>query len=386
MSRPLDGVLVVTLEQAIAAPYCTRLLADQGARVIKVERPDGGDFARAYDTRARGLSSHFVWTNRSKESLALDLKEDEAVAALKAIIATADIFVQNLAPGAVERLGLDPADLRRANPRLLTCSISGYGPGGPMSKAKAYDLLIQAEAGFLSVTGTETEMAKAGISVADIAAGVTAHHLILAALLQRARTGHGDHIEVSMLEAMAEWMGFPMYYAMDGASPPRRYGADHATIFPYGSYDTADGGIIFGLQNTREWVAFTTMVLLRPDLADDQRFKGNGDRVEHRDVLEPVIAGVLASLSTEEAMARFKSAGIATAHINDMAALWDHDQLAARDRWAEFGSPAGPLRGLKPASGESWAPRFDAVPELGQHTEKILAEFAPAAKTKDGPP
>ena len=189
-----------------------------------------------------------------------------------------------------------------------------------------------------------------------------------------------------MLEAMAEWMGFPMYYAMDGASPPQRCGADHATIFPYGSYDTADGGIIFGLQNTREWVAFTTMVLLRPDLADDQRFKGNGDRVEHRDVLEPVIAGVLASLSTEEAMARFKSAGIATAHINDMAALWDHDQLAARDRWAEFGSPAGPLRGLKPASGESWAPRFDAVPELGQHTEKILAEFAPAAKTKDGPP
>ena len=241
MSRPLDGLLVVSLEQAIAAPYCTRLLADQGARVIKVERPDGGDFARAYDTRARGLSSHFVWTNRSKESLALDFKDARRGRGAAALIARADIFVQNLAPGAVERLGLGPAVLREANPRLVTCSISGYGRGGPVDERKAYDLLIQAEAGFLSVTGTEDQMAKAGISIADIAAGMTAYHSILAALIHRGKTGEGDHIEVSMLEAMAEWMGFPMYFAFEGAAPPPRNGAGHATIYPYGPYDTADG-------------------------------------------------------------------------------------------------------------------------------------------------
>jgi itaconate CoA-transferase len=375
MSRPLDGLLIVSLEQAIAAPYCTRLLADQGARIIKVERPDGGDFARAYDTRVRGLASHFVWTNRSKESLALDLKEPTAVGALRKLIAGADVFVQNLAPGSVERLGLGSDVLREASPRLITCSISGYGTGGPMDKRKAYDLLIQAEAGFLSVTGTKDQMAKAAISLADISAGVTAYHLILAALINRGKTGKGDHIEVSMLEAMAEWMGFPMYFAFDGAAPPRRSGAGHATIYPYGPYTTADGSVFFGLQNDREWAAFAEIVLERPDLGADPRFRGNAGRANHRELLEPILTDMLSSLSTEEAIARLEKAGIGTARINDMAALWAHSQLAARDRWREFGSPAGPLPGLKPPSGSAWEPRFDPVPALGEHTEAIVAEF-----------
>ncbi|MBU0582723.1 MAG: CoA transferase [Alphaproteobacteria bacterium] len=375
MSRPLDGLLVVSLEQAIAAPYCTRLLADQGARVIKVERPDGGDFARAYDTRARGLASHFVWTNRSKESLALDLKEERAVEGLKKILASADVFVQNLAPGAAARLGLGPGQLRADNPRLITCSISGYGRSGPDEKRKAYDLLIQAEAGFLSVTGTRDEMAKSGISIADISAGVTAYHSILSALIHRGRSGVGDNIEVSMLEAMAEWMGFPMYFAMDGAAPPQRNGAGHATIYPYGPYKTADGGVMLGLQNDREWTAFATDVLQRSDLAGDDRFKGNSGRANHRDVLEPVILATFSTLNTEEAIARLERAGIATARISDMAALWAHPQLAARQRWGEIGSPAGPLPALKPVSGDGWEPRLDPVPALGEHTETILAEF-----------
>lgn len=377
MSRPLDGILVVSLEQAIAAPYCTRLLADMGARVIKVERPDGGDFARAYDKRARGLASHFVWTNRSKESLALDLKDPAAVATVRRLAAKADVFIQNLAPGAVERLGLAPADLRAANPRLVTCSISGYGEGGPHAERKAYDLLIQAESGFLSVTGSADQPAKAGISIADIASGVTASNAILAALLHRERTGKGDHIAVSMLEAMAEWMGFPMYFALDGAAPPPRAGAGHATIYPYGPYATADGTIFLGLQNDREWAAFATIVLERPDLADDARFRGNAGRAGQREFLEPLIAGALGALATEEALARLDRAGIATARVNDMAALWAHPQLAARDRWRMFDTPAGPMPGLVPVSGESWTPRLDPVPALGAHTAAILAEFPP---------
>lgn len=375
MSRPLDGMLVVSLEQAIAAPYCTRLLADNGARVIKVERPDGGDFARAYDTRARGLASHFVWTNRSKESLALNLKDEASIAALLRIIGKADVFVQNLAPGAADRLGLGAAELRRDNPRLVTCSISGYGIGGPSEQRKAYDLLIQAEAGFLSVTGTRDEMAKAGISIADIAAGVAAYQSILAALLHRERTGRGDNIDVSMLEAMAEWMGFPMYFALDGAPPPPRNGAGHATIYPYGPYDTADGSVFFGLQNDREWAAFCRIVIEQPDLAEDPRFKGNAGRAGHRDTLEPILVRTFSSLSTEEAISRLDRAGIGTARVNDMAGLWDHPQLAARDRWSSVNSPAGPLPALKPISGEGWQPRLDPVPTLGEHTDAILAEF-----------
>lgn len=373
--RPLDGLLVVSLEQAIAAPYCTRLLADQGARVIKVERPDGGDFARAYDTRARGLSSHFVWTNRSKESLALDLKDKGAAAALKAILRKADIFVQNLAPDAADRLGVGGSELRDANPALITCAITGYGRGGPDGKRKAYDLLVQAESGFLSVTGTPETMAKAGISIVDIAAGVSAYQSILAALLMRAKTGKGDHIEISMLEATAEWMGFPMYYAIDGQQPPPRSGARHATICPYGPYRTRDGTIFLGIQNEREWRLFACDLLGDAGLAEDRRFKSGEQRAKNRDLLEPLVSEALKALSTDEALARLDAAGIGTAHVNDMAGLWSHRQLAARGRWCEFGSPAGPLPGLRPVTGEAWEPRLDAVPSLGEHTEAILAEF-----------
>lgn len=384
MSRPLDGVLVVSLEQAIAAPYCTRLLADHGARVIKVERPDGGDFARAYDTRVRGLSSHFVWTNRSKESLALDLKQPSSAEALRRLAARADVLVQNLAPGALDRLGLGLDALRDANPRLITCSIAGYGSGGPMETRKAYDLLIQAEGGFLSVTGTKDQMVKAAISIADIAAGVTACQSILLALLNRGRTGKGDHVEISMLEAMAEWMGFPLYFAFDGAPPPPRNGAGHATIYPYGPYATSDGSVFFGLQNDREWAAFAEIVLQRPDLAGDPRFKGNAGRADHRDILEPILTAVLSSLSGDEAVARLERAGIGTARVNDMAALWAHPQLAARGRWREFGSPVGPLPGLRPVSGAAWEPRLDPVPALGEHTDAILAELGLSDQQAEG--
>lgn len=375
MTGPLDGILVVSLEQAIAAPYATRLLADQGARVIKVERPDGGDFARAYDTRTRGLASHFVWTNRSKESLALDLKAPGAVAALKSILARADVFVQNLAPGAVERLGLGPDELRAGNDRLVTCSISGYGPDGPYGARKAYDLLIQAEAGFLSVTGGPDAPAKAGISIADIAAGVTAYNTILAALLGRHRSGRGDHVEVSMLEAMAEWMGFPMYFAADGAPPPVPAGAGHATIYPYGPYDTADGTILFGLQNDREWADFCRVVLERDDLTQDPRFRGNSGRATHRDAVEPVIVATFVALSTEAARARLEAARIGTARVNDMAALWAHPQLAARGRWRDVQIPGGEIAALRPVTGRGWEARMDAVPALGAHNAAIAAEF-----------
>jgi itaconate CoA-transferase len=374
MTRPLDGLLVVSIEQAIAAPYCTRQLADLGARVIKVERPDGGDFARAYDTRARGLSSHFVWTNRSKESLTLDLKQEADRAILLRLLAKADVFVQNLAPGAAGRMGLGHGALRRAQPRLITCSISGYGKGGPYEARKAYDLLIQAEAGFLSVTGMPEQMAKAGISVADIAAGTMAFQGILAALLLRGRTGSGDHVEISMLEAMAEWMGFPMYFSTDGAPPPPRTGAGHATIFPYGPFSTADGTVLFGLQNDREWNAFATIVLERADLAADPRFGGNDGRAAHREELQAAIDAVLSGLTTAEAIDRLERAGIGMARVNDMAGLWNHPQLAARDRWTTVDTPAGPIPALKPIGG-GWEPRMDAVPALGQHTAAIREEL-----------
>ncbi|MCF3931980.1 CoA transferase [Acuticoccus sp. M5D2P5] len=375
MMRPLDDLLVVSLEQAIAAPYASRLLADQGARVIKVERPDGGDFARQYDSRARGVSSHFVWTNRSKESLTLDLKRPDGVAALKRLLAKADVFVQNLAPGAAERLGLGAAELRAANPRLITCAISGYGKSGPYGSKKAYDLLIQAEAGFLSVTGWPGEPVKAGISIADIAAGVSAYNTILAAILNRHKTGEGDEIEVSMLEAMAEWMGFPMYFASDGEAAPTPAGAGHATIFPYGPYDTADGAVLFGLQNDREWSAFARIVLQQEALADDPRFKGNSGRAAHKDEVNGAIHAVFSTLSTAEAMARLEEAKIGTASVNDMAALWAHPQLQARGRWHEIGLPGGTIPALAPLTGAGWTPRLDPVPALGAHTASILAEL-----------
>lgn len=375
MSRPLEGVLVVSIEQAIAAPYCTRLLADLGARVIKVERPDGGDFARGYDTRARGLSSHFVWTSRSKESFVLDLKDDKMLSILKTLIRKADIFVQNLAPGAAERLGLGHRRLRAVSPALIVCDISGYGNDGPDSERKAYDLLIQAESGFMSVTGTQDQRVKSGISIADICAGATASNAVLAAYVNRLKSGRGDHIEISMLEAMAEWMGYPMYYAMDGAEPPRRSGAGHATIFPYGPYETADGIVLFGLQNQREWVAFCEIVLEDHALGADQRFTDNAGRFAHREEIDDAIHSVFTKISSQEALARLRRAHIGTARVNSMDELWNHPQLKARNRWCEIGAPNGFLPALKPVSGEAWSPRMGAVPALGEHTKAILEEL-----------
>ena len=376
MIRPLDGLLVVSLEQAIAAPYCSRRLADQGARVIKVERPDGGDFARAYDERARGLSSHFVWCNRSKESLTLDLKQGEDLAALKRIIARADVFIQNLAPGAAARLSLDAPALRASHPRLICCSISGYGEGGPWSARKAYDLLIQAEGGFLSITGTKETPVKAGISIVDIAAGVAAESAILAALIRRGRTGEGDVIDISMLEALTEWMGYPLYYAYDGASPPARSGAEHATIYPYGPFRTADGAVLFGLQNDREWESFAAIVLERRDLAGDPRFRGNAGRAHHRALLDDIVVPALGRLATVTVLARLDEAGIGTARVNGLADVWSHPQLAARARWGMIETPNGAIPSLMPVAGSAWTGRMDGVPALGQHTAAILAEFA----------
>lgn len=377
MTRPLEGLTVVSLEHAIAAPFATRQLADLGARVIKVERPGEGDFARGYDQRVRGLASHFVWVNRSKESLTLDLKQPQARAVLLDLLAGADVLVQNLAPGAAERMGLGAATLRARHPRLVCCDISGYGNDGPHRERKAYDLLIQSEAGYLSVTGTEDQPVKSGNSIADIAAGMYAYSSILAALLQRGRTGEGAHIDVSMLEALAEWMGYPMYYAFEGAPPPARSGAAHATIYPYGPFATGGGGtVMLGLQNEREWKAFCEGVLRQPALADDERFGSNARRHENRAALERVILDAFAPLSAAEVIARLDAAGIANASVNDMAQLWAHPQLAARDRWRQVRSPAGAIPALlPPGRNDRFDYRMDAIPAVGEHTEAILREL-----------
>ncbi|MFK8399632.1 CaiB/BaiF CoA transferase family protein [Pseudomonas sp. BGr12] len=378
-SRPLDGITVVSLEHAIAAPFCTRQLADLGARVIKVERPGVGDFARGYDERVRGLASHFVWTNRSKESLSLDLKQERAQAVLEQLLETADVLVQNLAPGAAARLGLSFDALHERFPRLIVCDISGYGEGGPYEQKKAYDLLIQSESGFLSVTGGPgaDEMAKAGCSIADISAGMYAYSGILSALLLRGRTGEGSRVEVSMLEGMAEWMGFPMYYAFEGQSQPPRAGAAHATIYPYGPFPTGDGGsVMLGVQNEREWKLFCEVVLQRPELAVDPRFTATSLRVANRDALRGLIVEAFASLGAEQVVGRLEQAQIANAHVNDMRGLWQHPQLAARDRWREIDSPAGRLPALlPPVNSNAYAPRMDAVPALGQQTDDLLQEL-----------
>ena len=381
--RPLNGITVVSLEQAIAAPFCTRQLADLGARVIKVERPGSGDFARAYDGRVRGLSSHFVWTNRSKESLTLDLKHDAAQPVLDTLIARADVLVQNLAPGAAARLGLSWETLKDKHPRLIVCDISGYGDDparpGPYWDKKAYDLLIQSEAGFLSVTGTPEDPVKAGNSIADIAAGMYAYSNILAALLQRGQTGRGCRIDVSMLESMAEWMSFPMYYAFEGASAPQRSGAAHATIYPYGPFPAGDGKVVMlGLQNEREWVSFCGQVLLQPALASDGRFDSNAKRTAARQALRDIIVQALSALTSEQVIERLDQAQIANAQVNDMQALWQHPQLQARQRWAQVDTPAGPVPALLPAGAavdDAEVARMDPVPALGQHTDAILAEL-----------
>jgi itaconate CoA-transferase len=380
--RPLQGITVVTLEHAIAAPFCTRQLADLGARVIKIERPGTGDFARGYDQRVRGLASHFVWTNRSKESLTLDVKHPQAAELLiRLIVEKADVVVQNLAPGAAARLGVSFEALKARRPDLIVCDISGYGDDaanpGPYRDKKAYDLLIQSESGFVSITGTPDEPCKAGLSIADIAAGMYAYTNILAALLQRRIDGRGRRVDISMLEAMGEWMGYPMYYAFDGAPPPPRAGAAHATIYPYGPFPTGDGKtVMLGLQNEREWLQFCAKVLRRPELAEDERFAGNAKRSAHRDALRALIVEAFASLSAEQVQQRIEEAQIASAQVNDMAGLWAHEQLKARGRWREVGSPAGPLPALlPPGSWDDGDPVLEPVPALGAHTESILAEL-----------
>jgi itaconate CoA-transferase len=375
--RPLDGILVVSLEHAIAAPFCTRQLADLGARVIKVERAGEGDFARQYDERVRGLSSHFVWVNRSKESLALDLKTPFALDVMERLLAKADVFVQNLAPGAAARLGLSAEALQAKHPRLVVCDISGYGNDGPYRDRKAYDLLIQSEAGFLSVTGTPDEPAKAGSSIADIAAAMYAYTHILSALLLRERTGKGSHIDVSMLESLAEWMGYPLYYAFDGAEPPPRAGAFHATIFPYGPFDAGDGrSVMLGLQNEREWHAFCETVLEDPAIADDPRFARNALRNDNREALREIIAQRFAKLSVAQLRERLDRAAIANADVNDMHDVWRHPQLAARRRWTEVQSPAGRIPAMKPPGvSDQFEYRMDAIPAVGQHNAAILKEL-----------
>ncbi|MCU1737832.1 MULTISPECIES: CaiB/BaiF CoA transferase family protein [unclassified Pseudomonas] len=382
--RPLDGITVISLEHAIAAPFCTRQLADLGARVVKIERPGSGDFARGYDERVRGLASHFVWTNRSKESLTLDLKQDAADDILQQLLGEADVLVQNLAPGAAARMGLSFEALHERFPRLIVCDISGYGEGGPYEKKKAYDLLIQSEGGFLSVTGGpgEEALAKAGCSIADISAGMYAYSGILSALLLREKTGEGSRIDVSMLESLVEWMGYPMYYAFDGAAPPPRAGAAHSTIYPYGPFPAGDGGtVMLGLQNEREWAAFCDKVLLTPELAVDERFSANFKRSANREVLRQIIVDSFARLSSEQVIARLEEAQIANARVNDMQGVWDHPQLKARDGWREVGSPSGKLPALlPPARNAAFEPRMDAVPGLGEHTGAILSELGFSAE------
>ncbi|HEY4958158.1 MAG TPA: CaiB/BaiF CoA-transferase family protein [Caldimonas sp.] len=379
--KALEGITVVTLEHAIAAPFCTRQLADLGARVVKIERPGIGDFARGYDSRVKGLASHFVWTNRGKESLSLDLKHGAAPVILARLLAKADVLVQNLAPGAAARMGLSFADLREAHPRLIVCDISGYGDDparpGPYRDKKAYDLLIQSESGFLSITGTADEPAKAGCSIADIAAGMYAYSSILAALIERGRTGLGKRIDISMLESMVEWMSYPLYYAYDGAEPPQRTGAAHATIYPYGPFPAGSGGIVMlGLQNEREWQVFCQRVLEQPTLAADPRFASNAARTAARDELRALIVAAFKDLSAEQVVARLDAAQIANARVNTMREVWAHPQLQARGRWVEVDTPSGPVPALLPPGARDGADvRMDAVPALGADTDALLAEL-----------
>ncbi len=393
---PLAGITVLSLEHAIAAPLCTRQLAELGSRVIKVERRETGDFARYYDDRVKGLCSHFVWTNRSKESLTLDIKQDAAAEILGRLLSRTDVFVQNLAPSATERIGLSYAKLSLDYPELIVCDISGYGDSGPYRDKKAYDLLMQAEAGFLSVTGDGETMVKSGISIADIATASQAHAAILAALIQRGSTGRGSHITISLLEAMAEWMGFPLYYAYQGNSPPPRSGADHASIYPYGIFATGDCKTLFlGIQNEREWQAFCSEILDPqlmghpsqlmghpskkvgvPSLAEDARFAGNAARSRNRDELRELILAAFENLDSATVTGRLDAAGIAWADVNDMAGVWEHPQLKALERFIEVGSPAGPITALKPpGNNNSYEPEISPVPAVGEHTEGILSEL-----------
>lgn len=377
--QPLRGLTVVSLEQAIAAPYASRQLADLGARVIKLERPGVGDFARGYDTRVNGLSSHFVWTNRNKESLTLDIKDPRGLEVARQLLATADVFIQNLAPGAAARAGLGAAELQEINPGLVVCDISGYGQGGPYESMKAYDLMVQSEAGLVSVTGSESDMAKVGISVSDIAAGMYAYSSILAALLERGITGRGQHLDVSMLEATVEWMGFPLYYSYDGAEPPSRAGAAHATIYPYGPFTAGDGTVVMmAIQNEREWSRFCERFLGDVTISTRPEFATNSDRNHHREQLGALISRRFAELTGDEANALLAAVPVAHAQVNTMADVWAHPQLAARDRWREVRTSAGPVPALTPPGVVTDDPRMDPVPALGEHTRSILTELGMA--------
>lgn len=375
--RPLDGITVVALEQVIAGPFATRQLADLGARVIKIERPGGGDSSRAYDTTVKGLSSHFVWVNRSKESLTLDVKHAAASTILARLLERADVFLHNLAPGAVERLGLDAQTLRKRHPALIWCGISGYGPAGPYASKKAYDLLVQCEAGMLSVTGTTDAPSKAGIPVADIAAGMYAFSSILAALIRRQRTGEGATLDITMFESLGEWMGFPAYFTAYGGTAPPRSGAHHATIVPYGPFRTGDGASVFlSVQNEREFARFCEVVLESRSLASDARFANSPARLANRDALHAAIERVFSRLSAAQALERLEAADIANARLNTMEEFWRHPQLEARRRKAKVGTPGGDMDALKPPFNLSNAePRMDPVPALGQHTRALLAEL-----------
>jgi len=374
---PLEGIIVVSLEQAIAAPFASRQLADLGARVIKLERPGDGDFARNYDQTVKGLSSHFVWVNRSKESLTLDLKNPQGKEILHKLLEKADVFLHNLAPGAVDRLGFGAQQLTEEFPRLIVCSISGYGGSGPYRDKKAYDLLIQCEAGVLSVTGTPETPSKVGISIADICAGMYAYSGILTALINRNKTGKGAILEISMLEALAEWMGFPMYYTAYGESELTRTGASHASIYPYGPFPSRDGKKVFlGIQNEREWSRFCEIVLLLPEVSSDPRFANNFNRYQNKTILQPIIEAVLCLLTADEVIERLEAAQIANARMNDMQEFFEHPQLQARGRWREVQTPAGSIQALiPPVTMEGFEPAMNPIPDVGEHTERILAEL-----------
>jgi itaconate CoA-transferase len=378
--RPLEGITVLSLEQAVAAPFCSRQLADLGARVIKIERPKVGDFARDYDHAVKGLSAYFAWLNRSKESLTLDVKHPQAKEIIARLIARADVFIQNLAPGAARRLGLGAGELLPRHPRLVMCDISGYGDAGPYAAKKAYDLLVQSEAGIVAVTGTPDAPSKVGVSLTDIGTGLHAYSAILAALYQRERTGKGTRIEVTMFEAMVEWMMHPLYYTHFGGRAPKRSGPDHATIVPYGKFRAADGEVMLGIQNEREWAAFCDKVLGAPDLARDPRYDNNTKRTAARAEVVALIEGVFAAMTAAQVIEKLEAAGIANARMNTPEAVWHHPQLSARNRWREVDSPVGAIPApLPPASFAGVEARMDRIPEIGEHTERILAEIGYAA-------
>ena len=377
MTPPLHGVTVVAIEQAVAGPLATRHLADLGARVIKIERPDGGDFARGYDTTVKGLASWFVWLNRTKESVTLDLKRPEASAILDRLLRGADVFLQNLAPGATDRLGLSAGELRRRYPRLIVCNVSGYGTEGPYADKKAYDLLIQSEVGLLSITGTDDTPSKVGISIADISAGMYAYSGILGALLARARTGEGTVLDVALLDTLGEWMTYAALYTEHGGMQPPRTGATHATIAPYGPFRTRDGAIVVAVQSNREWAQFCVHVLQQPALASDARFETNGLRVQHREALTAAIETVFSQLPLAEVLQRLEAANIASANVNSVRDYLQHPQLAHRDGWRQVGTPAGPVRALiPPVRMHGVEPVMGDVPALGQHTQAVLEELA----------